>query len=228
MLTVGDKIDVRDIRKPAEGERRKTYISQIVEIENSTQLKISMPIEGTKIVPLPEKAIYECVFYTPKGLFSGEFVVQKRFREGNFPMLRLQIRRPLKKVQRREFYRFDCTLPMKYRIASEDEKIVREEFNSLVWKDGIILDLSGGGMRFVVQEDHIEKDAFMQFHLVLEVKGEYKPVYVYGEVISSKVKPNNIRLRECRVQFVRMSEPDQNLVVAYIFEEERKKLNVNT
>jgi hypothetical protein len=83
-------------------------------------------------------------------------------------------------------------------------------------------------MRFVVQEDHIEKDAFMQFHLVLEVKGEYKPVYVYGEVISSKVKPNNIRLRECRVQFVRMSEPDQNLVVAYIFEEERKKLNVNT
>lgn len=226
VLSIGDKVDIRSMKADLDEDRRNTYLSQIVDIVNSTQVKITMPTLGTKIVPLETGRRFECIFYTQKGLYKGEFVVEERFKEGNLPVLLLEIRTPMKKVQRREYYRYDCTLPLKYRFANRNEKIPREKISELEWKDGVILDLSGGGMRFVVTES-IPKDSFLQFNLVLEIREQYKAFYIYGEVISCKTKTNNVRLHECRVQFIRMSEPERDQIIAYIFTEERKRLNMN-
>ncbi len=225
VLGIGNKVDIRSLIKD-DDERRKMYYSQIVDIENSTQIKITMPTHGTKIVPLPTGVRFECTFYTSKGLFQGIFEVGQRRKEGNLPVLILEIKRPLKKVQRREYYRFECTLPMKYRIADRAEKIAKEDLNNMNWKDGIVLDLSGGGMRFVLPEN-IPVDTYLQYKLVLEVRGEYQEFFLYGDVISCKNKENNIRLHECRTQFVKMSEAERDMIIAYIFTEERKKRNVN-
>lgn len=225
-LAIGNKVDIRSMKTVSDETRKSIYLSQVIDIVNSTQLIITMPSQGTKIVPLDLEQRYECTYYTAKGLFQGEFVVKERYKEGNLPVILLEIRTPLKKVQRREYYRYDCTLPMKYRFASLDERIPRENLHELEWKDGVILDLSGGGIRFVVT-DSVPKDCMLQFNLVLEIQEQYKAFYIYGEVISSKVKNNNVRLRECRAQFVKLSEPERDQIISYIFEQERKKLNSN-
>ena len=143
-LNIGDKVDVVDIKEPKNGERKSVYLSQIVDIENSTQLKILMPTLGTRVVPLEVNKRYNCTYYTSKGLYAGDFVVVERMRENNMPVLKLEIRTPLKKVQRREYYRYDCMLPMKYRIAEKDEKYTLEQMKELEWKGGVVVDLSGG------------------------------------------------------------------------------------
>ncbi|MCR4716928.1 MAG: PilZ domain-containing protein [Lachnospiraceae bacterium] len=223
-LNVGDKVDIVSTQPVKEGERKPVYLSQIVDIENSTQLKIIMPTLGTRVVPLEANKRFNCTFYTSKGLYAGDFVVIERSRDGSMPVIKLEIRTALKKVQRREYYRYDCMLPMKYRIANKDEKISLEELKELQWFDGVVVDLSGGGMRFVVPAS-IPKDAYAQFKLVLEIKGAYKEFYLYGDIISARVSPNNNRVFECRTQFMKITEAERDQIIGYIFEQERKKRN---
>ena len=221
---MGDKIDIRKIK---EGEAQLSddfYCSQLVEIQDAVRIKITMPTSGTALVPLTPGKLYDCVFYTSQGLRQGLFQVVTRFKEGNLPVIVMEMKSSLRKVQRREFFRMECTLPLKYRIASPDETIPKELLIDQEWKNGVVLDLSGGGMRFVVEEN-IKKDELVQFKLVLAVKEQYRELYIYGDVIHSKTKENNIRLHECRTRFNKISESDQDYIVAYIFEKERKKRN---
>ena len=219
---MGDKIDIRKITEGEAQLKNDFYCSQLIEILDAIRIKITMPTIGTSLVPLTPGMMYDCVFYTSQGLRQGLFQVVTRFKEGNLPVIIMELKSSLRKVQRREFYRMDCTLPLKYRIADKEEKIPKEFFRDLEWKNGVILDLSGGGMRFVVEEP-IKKDDFLHFKMVLSVKEEYRELYIYGDVVHSKTKENNIRLHECRTQFNRISEVDQDYIVSYIFEKERKK-----
>ena len=221
-LNIGDKVDIVDTKEPRSGERKSVYLSQIVDIVSSTQLKILMPTLGTRVVPLEVNKRFNCTYYTSKGLYAGDFVVIERTRENNMPVLKLEIRTPLKKVQRREYYRYDCMLPMKYREAEVDEKYTIEQMKELEWRDGVVVDLSGGGMRFVVPTG-VLKDSYMQFKLVLEIKDNYREFYLYGDIISARPSPNNPRVFECRTQFKKISEVERDLIIGYIFEQERKK-----
>ena len=224
ILSIGDKIDIRKIKDGDAQLQKDFYCSQLVEIQDSVRIKITMPTIGTNLVPLAPGTVYDCVFYTSQGLRQGLFQVISRFKEGNLPVIVMELKSTLKKVQRREFYRMECTLPLKYRIADKEEKIEKEQLRDLEWKNGVILDLSGGGMRFVVEEP-IKKDDFIQFKIILSVKEEYRELYIYGDIVHSRTKENNVRLHECRTRFNKISEVDQDCIVAYIFESERKKLN---
>lgn len=221
-ISIGDKVDIYDIVVNREGEQKKAYYSQVMEKINSIQLIITMPTQGTKIVPLDKGKRYSCEYYTENGLFSGDFVVVERKREGNIPVIVLEIRTPLKKVQRREFYRLDCSLPMKYRLAEKNETIAKEQLRDLQWQDGVVLDISGGGLRFAIPRN-IEKYSYVQCKLVLEVRGNYKEFYIYGQVISCKNRQNNVRLHECRIKFYKLPEAERDQIISYIFAEQRKK-----
>lgn len=225
ILDVGDKVDIKSLKGVREGERRPVYLSQVVEIAGAVDVKITMPTEGTKLVPLTTGEVFECCFYTKKGLYQADFQVTDRFMEGNLPVVMLRIQRPLKKVQRREYYRYSCTLPMKYRMASEDEKLTAEELNDQEWKDGVVLDLSGGGLRFAVEDDLI-KDQLYQFRLVLNVKEKLKNYFLYGTLIYTGHMPSNPRLHEGRTQFIHIDESVRDEIISYIFAEERKKISM--
>ncbi|MBO4997092.1 MAG: PilZ domain-containing protein [Lachnospira sp.] len=222
MLSIGDKIDIFEIFVNSDGEQKKAYYSQVMDKINSTQLVITMPTQGTKMIPLSMGKRYRCEFYTGNGLFRGDFIVIERGREGNIPVIILEVRTTLKKVQRREFFRLDCTLPMKYRIAEKDETIAREQLRDMQWQDGVVLDISGGGLRFVIS-GALENGSYIQCKLVLEVHGNYKEFYIYGRVIDCKNKPNSVRLHECRIKFYKLSEAESDQIVSFIFTEERKK-----
>lgn len=226
ILDVGDKVDIRRIRRASEDERVPVYLSQVVEIAGAVDLKISMPTEGTRQVPLSAGEVFECCFYTRKGLYQADFQVTDRFMEGNLPVIMMRIQRPLKKVQRREYYRYSCTLPMKYRAADEEEKLTDEELKNQEWKNGVVLDLSGGGLRFVV-EDNLIKDQLYQFSLVLKVKEKLKNYLLYGNLIYTGSMPSNPRLHEGRIQFAYMDESVRDEIISYIFAEERKKISIN-
>ena len=225
VLSIGDKIDIKKRREDTLQVHRDIYCSQLIELENDTTLKITMPTLGTNLILLTQGVQYECIFYTQKGLQEGIFEVTERKKEGNLPIVMLEARSGLTKVQRREFYRLQCTLPLKYRIAKKDEKIPKEKITDLEWNDGVVLDLSGGGLRFVTK-DKIAQNQYVQIKLIVSVKDEYRELYIYGEIINNRAVRNNVRLREYRVQFDNIAEVDQDSIVAYIFEEERKKITI--
>ena len=132
----------------------------------------------------------------------------------------------MKKYQRREFYRYACSVPVYSRHLQEEEK------ESLIWdekisgKEGESIDLGGGGVRFKVKERY-EPEELIICMIKLVMDDEEKEVQVLGKVLD--VTPvEYTRYHEIRVQFEKISNEARENIIQYIFEDERKRRKKNS
>lgn len=106
-LKMGDKIEIStpwEIDSPI-------YISQVEEIYNQESIRIAAPIAGGKIIPLHIGQKYVFTIYGEKSLYECKAKIVKRKSIGELHFMEAEITSKLEKVQRREFFRFECLLP---------------------------------------------------------------------------------------------------------------------
>lgn len=102
-----------------------------------------------------------------------------RYKSNNVYVLVMELTSNLRKYQRREYYRFSCALDMCARNL-EEEEIQALEKNSpyelqpgLPLKHSVIVDISGGGLRFVSTQRYEPGSLILcSYHLVKD--GEQK------------------------------------------------------
>ena len=151
----GNRVDLQEIQRVKEdGTKRKAYQSQVIEIISDDRMEIAMPIDKSKLILLPVDAEYDLYFYTPNGLYQCYARVIDRYKNNNIYILLLDLTSNLRKYQRREYYRFSCALEMNSRPLQEEEvNAIEQNANLLVpglpLQRSIIVDISGGGLRFV-------------------------------------------------------------------------------
>ena len=142
--------------------------------------------------------------------------------------MEIRLQGALEKIQRREFFRLECRLEMQYRLVdAEEQKYIEagQAYNpdelGIEWKKGIMLDLSGGGVRFVSSSKE-ENGALMEIRFDMELDGVSEVVYALASVLLSVRNVNNNQIYEQRVQFYRMDQALQERIIHYIFQTQRK------
>ena len=90
-----------------------------------------------------------------------------------------------------------------------------------VMKDGVIVDISGGGVRFVTKTKY-EKETKIFFSFSLNINNKPVEFKTLGIVLESKELKNRPGEYENRVQFINMQADERETIIRYIFEEERK------
>lgn len=226
----GDRIEMQAVERNKEGEQgtaTKVYKTQVYEIQSEDRLELNMPMEKTKLVLLPVDMEYDLVFYGKSGLFQCFARIVDRYKSNNVYILVMEITSNLRKYQRREYYRYQCALEMSARPLEEEEHKAVEENRPFViqpglpLKSGVIVDISGGGLRFMsVQLYEPESLLYCSFHLIRN--GERKKIEVTGKVLSVKGLENRPGTFEHRVKFTNMDVDTREEIIKYIFEEERK------
>lgn len=234
------KIDIRacaEIEHEKEGgEEAHVFKSQIYEILEDGELEIIMPIEGGRVILLPLGVRYEFAFYTPTGIYKSEGQIKERYKTENRYMLRILLNTPLSKFQRREYYRMDCVLNMTYFVLDgeqaqmEDAHMIMEEFTEVEFmenrRQGTIVDISGGGIRFVSEEKN-EPESRVLILMKLKSDQEEKQYCLIGRILQS-VRVHTAQMRyENRVQFMIKDSKIREEIIRYIFLEERKKRSYN-
>lgn len=236
IIKPGDKIDIRLMQQIEHSDRSNTeirvYKSQVYDIYEDGELEISMPTEGGKIILLPLGVRFEFVFYSNGGLYRAEGIVKERFKRDNLFVLVIEMKSQLEKFQRREYFRLECTLDMKYYNIAEDDiadKTAEEVFDAIrseqniyeIEKTGTVVDISGGGMRFVSEE---ENKAGSNILVVVRLVGEKinKQFYLLGKVISSVHAATDQKKFEHRVHFKLKDSKVREEIVRYVFDEERR------
>lgn len=224
----GDKLELKEIRRtmaPADKEQ-KTYISKVYDILSEDRMEILMPMEQAKLILLPVDGEYELFFYTKTGLYQCNARIVDRYKSNNVYILAVEMTTNLRKYQRREFYRFSCALDMEDRPLEEDEvadvsdkREIPE--HTLPLKRSIIVDISGGGLRFV--SDHAYENGSLVYcrYKLMTDKG-VKEYNLVGKVLKSKELENRKGEYEHRVQYVNIRPEEQEEIIKYIFSEERK------
>ncbi len=227
----GNRLQMQRIVRMKEEEEngvKKTYDSQVIDIISDDRIEVSMPFEKTKLVLLPVDGEYNLFFYTPGGLYQCYARVVDRYRNNNVFSVLMDLTSNLRKYQRREYYRFSCALEMNSRTLEEREvRAVENDPDALMPElplhSSVIVDISGGGLRFVANYAY-EKDSVILCKYNLWVSGEAKEFKVFGKVLSVKEVENRPGIYEHRVQYIHMDDDNREDIIKYIFDEERKTI----
>jgi c-di-GMP-binding flagellar brake protein YcgR len=228
-ISPGDKLEMKSIHDTLsqEGAREpKTYKTKVHDIKAGGRLEIMMPFEGTKLVLLPIDGEYEVCFFAKGGVYRTTIKIIDRQKNDGLYILVTELTSNLHKFQRREYYRFNCIVDMKARKLIEQELAtiesgIIERVDGLPMSNGIIVDISGGGARFVSTEEFEEGcDIYMDFSLsIMDID---KPFDIMAKVIYSKKIENRPGYFENRVKFEYITKTTREEIIKYIFDEERK------
>lgn len=228
-ISEGDKIELQAVARGGEstGTAGKVYHSTVYEVQSEDTIEITMPVEKTKLILLPVDGEFEMVFYAATGLFQCLGRIVDRYKSNNTYLLLVEMTSNLRKYQRREFYRLRCALEMHSRPLEEEEVQTiesRQPFalrKGLPLKESIIVDISGGGLRFLSSYRYEQGSLiYCSYHLMNG--GEHKKYEVISRVISSIELDNRPGTFEHRVQFYDIDPIVREEIIKYIFEEERK------
>jgi c-di-GMP-binding flagellar brake protein YcgR len=237
LTRLGDKIDIQLIQQLEMQERGeltgtiRTYKSSVFDFISDTEMEIAMPTENGRMVLFQIGLRCKLLFYTKKGLYSCNAIVQKRYKKENFFVLAMQITSKLVKFQRREFFRIDCMHNIQYVPITEEtaalnttEDLFMEiQKDSYIdkYKDAVTLDLSGGGMRFSTGEA-LEVGSYVVTKLRLSGEHMDQLHYLVTRIIASTQMDNASGKYINRGQFLFKNLRDRENIVRYVFDEERR------
>lgn len=237
IIEVGNKIDIRVVNQieNAEhtGELPHIYKSQLLDFFDNGDAEISMPSENGKLKLLQLGIRYEFVFYTKNGLYRCYGEVKERYKSDNKFLLRVAFHTQLSKYQRREYYRLPCVMEVPfYGITKElamldtmeeiEDKLQDEENFTNKKKKAYIVDISGGGVRFVADES-VEVESYILIYVRLGINDSASEHSIVGHVInSSQIEDTTPPRYEHRVEFVLKDSKVREDIIRYIFTEERK------
>ncbi len=224
----GQKLDMKAVRRNTSSDLpERTYATKVYDVVSEDRLEIFMPIESTKLILLPVDAEYELFFYTDMGLYECVGRVVDRYKSNNAYLILIELETNLRKYQRREFYRYSCALDMDARnlFDEEIEEAVPTENYHLVpglpLKRSIIVDISGGGFRFVSDYKY-EKGSLIYCNYRLFIKGEAKEYKLVCKILDVKELENRPGEFEHRVMYMNLDNEEREEIIQFIFEEERK------
>lgn len=228
IISIGDKVDLKQLKTTLrEDEKIPVYPSRILDLKENNVLQLAMPFVEGRVVPLAVQDKYEICVYAKNGLYTCNGIIVERYKTGNMFYLDAAVYTDLKKVQRREYYRYAYRTNIEFRIVTEQlasgdaEETEQEE---ATWYNGIMLDLSGGGMR-MVSSIELDKGTFVQFKFPIRTSMGEEMVTVLGRLLRTLPMEGNARLRDNRVEFVKVEKTLQEKIIRFIFEEERRSLS---
>ena len=228
-FTLGEKVELHTINKSIlaqDNGKPKIYFSKISQILDDDKVEIMMPMEQAKLVLLPRGIIYDMVVITQNGLYECNVRIGDRYKNGNIFLQVLEVVSAVKRYQRREFYRYDCSIPIYCRHMSPEEQEIMIWDREVTGIECTTIDLGGGGVRFIT-DGMFDENLPVICAIELTVKGKIKEIQAMGRILGIKPVKDRRDQREVRVQFEEISNAAREDIVQYIFEDERKRRSKN-
>ncbi|MBE5919265.1 MAG: hypothetical protein E7272_05400 [Pseudobutyrivibrio ruminis] len=212
-------------------EDRSIYISSVFGVTKKEEIIFHIPTRKGHTVTIPMNVPFNAVFNTKQGMFQLSGEITKRGRLENFPVYVFVPDSKLKKVQRRDYFRFQCLIPVKVLPIPKDVAILPNM--ALVEDDlekygntygppvtGNILDISGGGAKFSAKTD-ILTERYMYVSFKLKSKDMDETINVIARRVKTEHK-ENLGVYEHRIEFLFKEPEDRETIIKYIFDEDRR------
>lgn len=224
----GDKIDLflTGIEKDS-----KIYKSSISDILKDELWEITMPVANGRIVLFQVGTQCDIVVYSSnKTMYQTTIEVMKRYKKDGLYFIAVELVKDLTKIQRRHFFRLECDIDMTlYNITMENiEKLdvaqivssFKTQKNKLKNINAVILDISGGGIRFSSYVDNIP-GSYVIVEFTLKNKDTDESMLLLCQIIDSRKNENIKGIYITRAKFLFDNLAEREKIVKYVFDEER-------
>ncbi|MBE5855969.1 MAG: flagellar brake protein [Lachnospiraceae bacterium] len=233
-VNVGSRVDLISIERVkydnAE-DNKKVYETKVYDILSDDRIEVLMPMEQSKLILLPVDSEYDVNVYEGKLLYQFDARIVDRYKSNNVYIIVLELTSNIRKIQRREFYRFSCALDMGSRELEQEEVEAVEKRDkstdavplngTIPLRRAIIVDISGGGIRFISNYKY-DKDQLIYCKYNLNFDTGKKEYCLVGKVLAVKEVEHKPGTFEHRVQYMDINMEEREEIIRYIFQEERK------
>lgn len=235
----GVGVELRTVNKDY-SVAKESYESEFLQWTEEDYVVITAPVHRKQTVMVQPRDIFQISFLTPKGVYTCRAGVIKRGRLANgMAVVVLKLMSEFEKKQRRQFFRMDCVLKMKFAVLTEEQRkqciemknvvenipILKQQLEQqdLKYIKAVVLDISAGGMKFTsFVQQNVGDILLLEAELPEELE-EKLPILI-GTVISSKeILGQDPPMYDNRISFDGISKKEREEIVAYIFKEEVKK-----
>lgn len=228
-ISPGDKLELKStvsVVLPDGTEGVKTYRTSVYDILEDGKLELVMPMEQTRLVLLPVDGEYDVCFFSHGGMYRADVRIVDRQKINGIYILVVEMISNLHKFQRREYYRFNCVVDMTAReLTGQELNAFAQGRADLIPEGdmarGVIVDISGGGTRFVSRQKFNE-DSVILMRFDLPIMESERPFLLAAKVIYSGEIENRTNEYENRVKFEFIDTATREEIIRYIFDEERK------
>lgn len=232
-IVPGSRVDLQEMKRLAdeddENVKRKVYQTQVIDLVSENRIEIAIPMEKTKLIMLPVNSVYDLSFFSGSAIYQCYGRVIDRYKSKNLYIMLLELISNLRKHQRREYYRFSCTMEMYSRTLQDEEIQAIEQHEEMMMPEqalqrSIIVDISGGGLRFVSDYAY-EVGSLILCKYQLGLEGAGKEYRLVSKVLSVRKLESRPGFYEHRVQYINVNDEEREEIIKYIFGEERKLLS---
>ena len=146
-------------------------------------------------------------------------------------MVKVMLKSGLNKFQRREYFRLECILGMQaYELTREDalrldgaslEQHLKDPQVIMTESSSVIVDISGGGIRFIGEKKYEEGDC-LAIRTALQNENIDQQLLVVVSIVTCRKAAPNMERYETRAEFLHLGSKLRETVIKYIFDEDRK------
>jgi c-di-GMP-binding flagellar brake protein YcgR len=186
--------------------------------EEKEYLAILPPIKNGVILPLHTGEEFEVIYYHEKSIYQFTCKLKGRRYEQKVELLIISYPKEFLKVQRRDFVRVSVMNEVKFvRISNtshykEAAHILRDGNG----ETGILMDISGGGIRLKTNEKTNIGDI-----IVVDLHLTNSDFVVMGRVVRDEKDETDVRIHG--ISFMEISERTRDKIIQLIFEIMRKQ-----
>ena len=247
VFEIGNKVTLQLIRrgnifstKPID---KTSYTSTLMHVNSEREFVISVPIYSNMLLAMGQNDIYYIRFYTRNGLYQSKCVVGHRGSEGHIATVTVKLISNLERHQRREYYRLDCRTKLSWAKLDENQeklyldlknaategrkRIIKEQIKmeDITFNNNMMMDISGGGMRFNSTELLEKDDSLVMIPDIKEITTDIP--YLMGKVVLVRPLQNKNNGYENKIKFINISNEEREKIITYIFAVEREKMRTD-
>ena len=191
----------------------KSYKALIIDIEDDN-IKINIPVRNDEYLMLYKDDKIEINSYLDDGkCFNYYCNVISKGKDNNVIYYKLTLPYDVRRIQRRNFFRVNLLEEVTYKnITNKTENEIEE----LPYKSGIMIDLSGGGLKVRTKEKLKGNDI-----IVMRIKMTGIEVKLKGQIVRIETSIDNNFLYG--VKFLDITEMESDKIIRELFEIMRKQ-----
>ncbi len=216
-LNTGTKLEIEFINYFIENkELKKLFVSEFELAEGENIIYVAAPIYEGKYLTAPSGTDMYIYLNISNQFYKTKASLIDRLVKDGLPVYKISIEGEFEKIQRRQFFRFDCVLDVKCReVDMVNDKAVPK--GNII--KGLTRDISGGGTCLALGQG-IEKGKIIECELQLS---ENKVIKFIGTIVrSSKTDSESKNKYDLGVEFYYIDNRSRETIISFIFEEQRK------
>lgn len=213
-LKIGTKIELEFF--DGYGEKIvPNFASQLELAMDENTAILAAPIFEGNIYPVRLGWFFNAYFMYEEGLYRFRGRVNGRGSSEGIAHIRIVLTEEITKVQRRQFFRFECSVPIGYRIMDTlDDSPCSKEYIPAVTRD-----ISGGGMA-IKHKEQVRLNVLVECELELAGVGR---VNFQGRVVRAVKRLEDLTYAyEMGVLYRKIDNRSREAIIRYIFKEQRK------